>query len=255
MMYTKTYAKSVMAFNTKCVLAFVLFMLLVSVSWAQKNKFSPEIKLTTASNTTNYKIPGKQFYPIYIPRGSQFYDDNWETGSVVLINGDVYTNLHLKYNTVDDELIYLNTNNRRAITIDKDAVSEFVFDKRVKASQRFKKMEFDRIPKGDHYFEMLYEGRLQLVIFNRTMEEKTSPYKDRNGLLQVSDFVLRRNYYICFPDMHFEKVKLKRGSLLALFPDKKKELRKLLRKDKNSFRTNEEAIRATQLIETNFFLE
>lgn len=255
MEHSNKYRNSTRQSIEKVVMTIGVLLVLSLVANAQKKEFVPEIELTTASNTTNYKLPGKQFYPTYVPRGSEFYDDEWTTGSVVLENGDVYKNLYLKYNTLHDEVIYLNQNTNRLISIDKDAVSEFVFDKTIKTSPRFKKMFFDKLPKGDRYFEMLYEGRLQLVIHNRTLEEKTSAYKDRNGYLQVSDFVLRRHHYVCFPDGDFEKVKLRRRSLLTLFPEKKKEIRKLLRQNKNSFRTNKDAVQAIRLIEENYYSE
>jgi hypothetical protein len=253
MRYSEKYNKLPHQDRMKMVLTFGFVFISLISGWAQKNYFVPGIELTTASNTTHYKLPGKQFYPIYVPRGSEFYHDKWEKGTVVLVNGDTYEQLYLKYNTLNDELLYMNQNTGSIIVIDKDVVSEFIFDKTIKSSPRFKKMTFDKIPRGDHYFEMLYEGKLQFVIYNRTIEEKTSVYKDRYGKLQVSDYELRPQYYVRLPAGNFEKVKLKRRSLLLIFRDNKKAIRKLLRTNKNNFRTHEQAIQAIKLIENSYY--
>ena len=246
--------KSVIRLLNKPVLAIGLFVLICSFARAQK-PYNVEVELTTESNTVNYKLPGKQFYPIYVPSGSEFYDDQWMRGYLILENGDRYDSLLFKYNTFRDELITLNNRTRIFIMLDKDAISEFGLYERPSFTKRFVKMDLDKIPKGEHYFYVPYSGKLKFAIWYRTLEETTSPYKDKNGFLQISNYKLGPNYYLRFPDGHFEKFKLKRRSLILLFPDQKREIRRMLRKERNWVKTEYDAARAVQQIEEKYYTD
>lgn len=238
--------------TTKTGVLLCLFLLIGIFVQAQR-PFNVDVELTTASNTINYKLPGKQFYPIYVPSGSEFYDDQWMRGYVILENEDRYDSLFLKYNTFKDELISLNGRTRTMIMLDKDAITEFGLYETPGHTKRFKKMELDKVPKGEHFFNVPYDGRLKFTVWYRTLEEQTAPFKDKNGFLQVSNFILRQQYFVRFPDGHFEKFKLSRGSLMALFPEYKREIRRMLRKDRNWVKSEANAARAIQMIDQQFF--
>ncbi len=253
-MFEHQYIKSAYGEMAKSGLLLSLLLLIGIVAQAQR-PFNVDVELTTNSNTINYKLPGKQFYPIYVPSGSEFYDDQWMRGYVILENEDKYDSLFLKYNTFKDELVSLNGRTGTMIMLDKDAIMEFGLYETPGFTKRFKKMELDKVPKGEHYFNVPYNGNLKLTVWYRTLEEQSAPFKDKNGFLQVSTYVLRLQYFVRFPDGHFEKFKLNRGSLLALFPDSKREIRRILRKDRNWVKTEASAARAIELIDKQFYSE
>lgn len=232
----------------------VILLLVGFLSNGQKSTIT-NIELDTASNTINYKIPGKRFFAIYVPSGSEFFDNEWKPGYLILENGDKYDNLHLKYNTLKDELITLNNRTSTLIMIDKDAVSEFGLYYDNHQTLRFKKYSFNKGAKESLYFNVLYEGQIKLLVWQRTIEEKTSPYKDRNGYLQVSQYNLRPQNYTLFPDGSFERFRFKRRSFLSLFDDTKKEIRRLLRKNKIHLRDQSDYIQAIQLIESEYYIK
>lgn len=233
------------------VITCALFIFLSALATAQ-NPYNVEIELTTASNSVNYKLPGKQFFPVYVPLGSEFFDEAWREGYVVLENGDRYENLNLKYNTFKDELITINDRTRVMVLLDKDAISEFGFYSATK-NQRFVKMYFNKVPSGDHYFMTQHDGSLKYAIWYRTQDVATTPYRDKNGYLQMSEFEMSLNHYVCFPDNDFKKFKLNRRSLVLLFPDQKKEIRRMLRKERNRVKTISEATRAIEIIDREYF--
>jgi len=232
---------------------FLGLLVLIMLSVQAQRPYNVNVELTTESNTINYKLPGQQFYPIYVPSGSEFYDDQWMIGYVILENEDRYDSLMLKYNTYRDEIITVNDRARTMIMLDKDAITEFGLYEMPGVTKRFKKMDLDKIPKAEHYFNLPYDGNLKFAVWYRTLEETTAPFKDKNGYLQISDFVLRHNYYILFPDGQFEKFKLNRQSLIQLFPDHKREIRRMLRRDRNWVKTEDDAARAIEMIEKQFF--
>ncbi len=252
MLVERNYIKSVYSAKAKTALLISLLLLIVSFVHAQQKPFNVDVKLTTESNTVNYKLPGQQFYPVYVPSGSEFYDDQWMNGYVILENDDKYDSLMLKYNTFRDEIITVNDRTRTMIMLDKDAITEFGLYKTPGLTIRFKKMDLDIVPKGEHYFNLPYDGTLKLAVWYRTLEETTAPFKDKNGYLQISNYALRHNYYVVFPDGRFERFKLNKRSLIQLFPEQKREIRRILRRDRNWIKTESDAVRAIKLIDEQF---
>ena len=216
---------------------------------------APTVSLTTKSNTLNYKLSGSQYYFYSFLEGTVYLNDDWVRGSVVLENGDRFDNILLKLNTFTEDLITFNERIGAVEIIDKFIVDEFTMDTDKSSENLFRKLYFDKYPKGDHYFNVLYEGKLKLFCWYYTYEEKTSIYRDVHGLMRASRYKLNPIYFILFPDNNLIKVKSTRKSLVNLFPEQKKRIRKLFRKNKIRFtsKSTSELGRAVNLIETEFF--
>ncbi|MCK3682859.1 hypothetical protein [Maribellus sp. YY47] len=209
--------------------------------------------LSTEANTTQYKLSGNQFYPLYVPMGSEFMNDDWQKGYVILENQDRYDSLHLKLNTYKDELIWLHSRSSSLVELDKSTIREFGFYSETGLPMMFRKLEMNIVPKGDHYFRMLYNGKLKLVIWFKTTEEEVPAYTDKYGYMRNTNFKMRSNYFLIFPDNDFERFRLKRMPFLYLFGEKQKEVRKLLRKNKNRLMKESDFINAVQLIDREFY--
>lgn len=233
------------------ILASVFLLMVVEVT-AQK-KYIPIKELTTESNSLNYKLPGKQYYNMIVPSGTVFLYNDWKDGYVKLINGDRYDSLSLKYNIYYDELIHINNRSLIMIMLDKDVISEFGFYNQNNEPSIFKKMYYPGTPKGEYYFQELYNNRLKLLIWSRSIEEQTSPYKDSYGILRSSQYNVHSRYYLVFPDGRFEKFNLKRRSFLSMFPDDKKTVRHLLRKNHIFFNNDKQTIQAVKLVEETLY--
>jgi hypothetical protein len=231
---------------------FVILMLAFASAGAQRITNFGAV-LSTESNTAEYKLQGEQFYQIYVPLGSEFFNQDWWRGYVVLENGDRYDNLLFKLNSYRNELIHLNERNSAMITLDKETISEIGLQIPGKEIHVFKKMTFDKSPRGIYYFEMLHDGKLKLVIWHRTTEDQTAPYMDKNGILRNSNFVLRSHYYLVFDNGDFEQFKLKRNAFLNLFGNKKPEIRKFLRTKHARYITEQDYTEAVKWIESEFY--
>lgn len=233
-----------------------LLLLLCSGVFAQKD-FVPEKTLTTESNTLNYKLAGKQYYNMVVPSGSVFLFDEWKEGYVKLINGDRYDNLSLRYNIFYDELIQVNNRSVSMIMLDKNTISEFGFyNMQNGETMTFTKMYFPKNPDGDYYFNALYTGNLKLVVRHRSLEEETNMYKDAYGMMRNTKFNTYQNYYVILPGDQFERLRLKRRSFVELFsPDReqRKEIKRILRRNRLNFRNDEETIQAVKLVDEAFF--
>jgi len=233
-----------------------IFLLMVSEVYAQKD-FVPEKKLTTESNTLNYKLAGKQYYNMVVPSGTVFLFNEWKDGYVKLINGDRYDDLSLKYNIFYDELIQVNNRNMSMIMLDKNTISEFgLYNEQNGKTMVFVKMYFPKNPDGDYFFNPLYDGNLKLVVRHRSIEEETSMYKDAYGMMRNSKYNTYEYYYVIFPGNRFERFRLKRRSFLDLFSgdrDTKKEVRRILRRNHIYFQSDEETIQAVKLVDEAFY--
>lgn len=57
--------------------------------------------------------------------GSQFLADNWQSGDVFLLTGDVIKNQLIRYNIYSDDLIWFETSSNAFVKLDKGLISGF----------------------------------------------------------------------------------------------------------------------------------
>ncbi|MCE4562865.1 hypothetical protein INQ51_00960 [Maribellus sp. CM-23] len=209
--------------------------------------------LTTEANSTKYKLPGKQFYPLYVPSGSEFMDNKWQFGYVILENKDRYDSLRLKFNTYKNEIIWLHNRSMSMIELDKNVIKEFGFYSETGNLLSFQKLHPGDDPEDTHYFKMLYDGKLKIAILHYTIEKKVSAYRDKLGFMRNTSFEMRTDNYLIFPGNDFERFKFKRTSFLNLFGVKKKEVRRVLRQNQVRLSQEKDFIRAISVIEKELY--
>jgi hypothetical protein len=230
-----------------------LFILLIVGATAQEI-YNPWELFTTESNTLNHKLTGKKYHFHSVLQGTVYLDDEWRKGALTLENGDRYDSIYMKYNTYLEELIVYNERTGAIFMPDKSIISEFTLDTGNQGPGLFRKIYFGKYPKGEHYFNVLYEGEeLKLFVWHKTDEVKISLYKDEYGLMRDSEFRMSTTYFLVFPDNDIRKITPTRGSFVQLFPEQKKSVRRLLRKNHVSFESNSKIIQAVRLIENEFF--
>ncbi len=137
------------------------------------------------------------------------------------------------------------------ITIDKDAIKEFTLINEFEENENYKKIYSDEIPAGYRYLNVLYEGKIKLYLWNKTNEVAESPYYDSFGTLRNTKYVSNKIYYIDLPDRGMIKFNPQRRAVAELFPEHKKEIKRLQRKEHLKYKGNAEIVRAIKLLETN----
>ncbi len=239
-----------MSIKTKIVLSVVAVLIILNISSPAQEFYNSVKPLTTASNTLNYKLTGDQYHFLPTIMGSVYLNNDWSDCKIKLENGDVYEHIYVRLNTLLDELIAYNDRIGSVFVLDKSIVDEFELEKGYLSYNIFRKVNFERIPKGEHYMNVLYDGDVKLYIFHQTGVVKTSVYKDViHGGLRDSEYKQALSYYIVFSDNSMQKVLRKRRSFLQLFPEQKKVLKRLFRKNKVRFLSDEDMIKAAQIIE------
>lgn len=231
----------------------LLFMLLTTAASAQEIQ-KPWDSFTPDSNTLNHKLTGTQYYFFSTLNGTAYFNDNWLKGSILLVNGDRYNDIYLKYNTFKEELVVFNERNGAIFVPDKYIISEFMLNLSSGRSEVFRKIYFDKFPKGERYFNILYDGdKLKLLIWHKTIEANVSMYRDKYGIRRATEFRQDITYFILFPDDNLVKISPNRRSFINLLPEQKKEVRKVLRKNRISYSSRESLVKAVELIESTFF--
>lgn len=231
-------------------LILLLFIFLIQGTSAQKF-YKPWINLTTESNSLQYKLPGTKYTITTSPLGTKFLNETWTSVTLYLENGDRYADLPARLNTFDDDLIVFNYRLGIPVKVDKDVVSSFdlLFDDG--DTVHFKKIYFNGNPKADRYFRVLHEGKLKILLWYNTSEKETDVYTDENGTMHTSKYIPTQNYFLVFPTGEMKEFLLNKRSFLSLFPEKKRQIRQLIRHQYLMIRTEDGIIRAVGLIEQN----
>lgn len=191
--------------------------------------------LNQTSNRLQGKLTGEIYYLNAAEGKYHFYHDRWYEGTIVLTDGDVYKNMRLRYMSFRDKLVAYNDANRALFIVDKDIVDTFYIDSE-NVKQTFVRLKSDISPKGNHYYEVLYSGTRSLLVYHIIKEKKTRPYKNELGILSDIEYEQDREYYLYSEATGFERVRMGRQSFYSIFPEHKKEIKRILRKNKVIFK-------------------
>ena len=225
---------------------FVLAFMFTVCSVSAQNEGIDFGKLNSNSNRLEGKLMGDSYYTSALANRYFFLTD-WLPGDIYLEDDDVVENVEIRFLISENELIFYNARLRNLFKIDKDIVTKFVVydngNKRV-----FTKIYFDGVVEGFRYFEMLFEGEKSLLENHSISEIKVSPYKDKNGVLRDTQYQQRTSYYLYSADSDFQKVNIKRRAFIKLYPQDKKQIRKIYRQNRLGFNTQNDLVQAVSLL-------
>ncbi len=197
---------------------------------------------TTCKNLPEETLIDSIFQPaltgkVYIePRnldGDQYNGKTWEFCKILLADGRIKQGEKLKYNGYIDEFIWLNKSNYALIQIDKSTISEVLFTNQDGTKNHFRLINLrDEIEdkKDLKFVEVLLEDTFCAYVLRRVPVIGTKVvYKDEK---MYEDILIKPMpvYLIKTDKGEFLRLKkLRKKLFIALFPQKKKELSKLLR--------------------------
>ena len=235
--------------NIKTYVLILLTLLLWGTSPAQKTGFD-WYDLNENSNRLEGKLKGEVYYTSYKANEHYFYHDNWMDATLTLIDGDVFENVKLRYLAYGDEIIGFNQNVGTLFKIEKETVKQFVYQDPINAVQvKFITLCSDTLFNGCRFFEELYSGSSKLLAYRYVEEVKVHPYKDKLGVLRDTEFRLYLSYFMLDESRGLVRLHRNKRSLTRNFPLHKKEIRKLLRKNKLPILDQNSFVRAFGLID------
>ena len=198
----------------------------------------PETQYKQATALSQNLYNGRVYY-LYDPRSEehQFYvDRKWEKGSVYY-DGQRFDSIPMMYDIVRDELV----------------IRSLVGDYMLLQSDRVKYFDlmdhhFDRMITGKDissgmrtgFYDLIYEGKTRTIVRRKKERQEKILEKKIIALFPQKDL-----YYI-FQGGMYHQVRSKK-SVLALFPEKSRELKKALRDQHIKYRKNREAAIATMV--------
>lgn len=230
------------------IMTAIFTILLVALQLSAQNFEFYWEQLNDSSNRLEGKLTGTVYVLTSKSNSNYFFHNDWLDGTITLEDGDVYEGLSLRLQAFDNELVVYNNNLRNLFVIDKEKVKSFTVQT-PSGSQRFVKIYFDGYPRGNRYYEVLYDGRRKMLAYHEVLEEKTRPYIDQFGIMKDTNFRLNTIYFMHSPESGFERIRLRRRSLLANFSDDKREIRRLLRRNNVDVFEEKGMIRAFKLLD------
>jgi hypothetical protein len=236
------------------ILWVVLSCLLTSAGMAQNSTIDWKV-LNENSNRLEGKLTGLSYRIPPLANSTHFLQDKWVDGSILLEDGDSFENVRIRYLSFRDELVAYNPNLKLLFIVDKEKVNSFTFIY-PQGQQKFVKLYFDAFVDGGYrYFDVKYQGTRWLVAFHYIYEEKTSVYRDAYGKLRDSRLKPKKTYFMYFPhDEQFRRVQEKRRWFVKLFPENKREVRRLFRRNNLRRFDEKQMVQAFQLLdEAGFF--
>jgi hypothetical protein len=237
----------------------ILFILLLQwVASAQYSGLNNE-NLNHNSNRLQGKLTGQVYYLSLTSNANYFLQQDWVEGTITLKDGDVFEGLRMRYMAYGDELIAYNSNISALFIVDKNTVKQFTF-KTLLSSGNFAERKFINLDSLDvfldrTYFEELYSGTVKLLVFYQIEETKISPYVDRSGKMSDTEFKLKTIYYLLTDSIGLTRIQLKNRSLFTLYPENKKEIRRLLRQNRIAIVDEHSAIQVFKLLDENGYLK
>ncbi len=189
------------------------------------------------------------------PIGDQHYpDEEWHRGSVVLNNGTEVKNKLLRYNGYLDELFWLHEGDYQQVQVDKDMIKEF----RIPGPEAGKLSVYRRINinapvlagNADIFGELLHEGDISVYAWRRIIE--TTRDDQRIGEIIYGGMRIKpaHIYIIRLPDdtVHTTR-RISRRRILDMFPENRREIRRLLREHRMRPATGQDLVETALILE------
>lgn len=172
-------------------------------------------------------------------KGSQYLNENWSVGKVQLTDGTMYEGLMLKYDQLNDVVIFKNENNTPQTFT--QPVREFtlhqVIDGNLTLEKKFRNgyLDIDEAT-GNSYYEVLSDGKTQLLKrTSKAIVEERGP----NERVPSRWFKAQERYYL-LTDGKLQKVKKDKKSFLTALNANSSKLDQYLKSKKVNFKSEED---------------
>ncbi len=189
-------------------------------------------------NTIDHRYEGLRGTPYFLPE--------WTKGQIEMTAGQNYTNVPLKFNAYQQQLILLRTaSNNDSIIVDAGQVKRFILkndDGQTYLFQRLPMVKTNDQALKDGYFLVLYEGKnvlLKRIAKTYKQADYKNPYSND---VRYDSFRDAFSYYLLKPDQTLTKVKLSDKSLIDALGDRKDELKAFVKQENLYFKTENDAV-------------
>ncbi|GEM_PF-2809881 len=165
-------------------------------------------------NFPTLKYEDKTYEGVY---GSPFFNEEWVEGEVITIDGKIYKNVLLKYDSYQDELVY-NDGIGSPVYVFKEKIREFTLKFPDSADVRFVKHRFNQ---DFRYYHVIYDGSYLVLEEMKTSFIKVNQEGGYMETKKYDEFRTYSNFYYMEKDSNaFFKLKPKPNQVSKIFSDK-----------------------------------
>jgi hypothetical protein len=176
---------------------------------------------------------------------SPFFNDNWQSGEILLSNNVIVQKQRLKYNGFIDRLIWMNEN-FQMVKLDKASVDGFCLKDNVlpRLKDCFGKIKIKEEYVSDSVFvyaQILFRGDLSLYAYRKVVHFGTEEIKAYKIIVDAYE---KRTFYYFKTGNHLTKgfLKINRRNLLDIFPGKREEIISYIHTGNHKIKTEEDLI-------------
>lgn len=143
-------------------------------------------------------------------KGSPFYMDEWSAGAIDLVDGTTTSNVRLKYNQYEDELI-IQQSAGLAYYLPKEKIGSFTVEDERKQSKLFIKKNHHKKKDETQFYRVLSAGEVYLLEYTKVVFEKANFEGGYSNDKKFDDFKKYPSYYYLTKDAD-TPIKLKQST-------------------------------------------
>jgi hypothetical protein len=196
----------------------LMIMLSFSVFGSDRNGYPQE----------NVKLYGRNYiYPTGL-EGSPYLQNEWQTGNIKLENGKTAFDVKIRFNLINNDLIFYNEALKKVFITDKETVNSFTINPGRNDSIFFIKYSGPDVEfklKDKDFVHILCQGKINFFV------KHMADVIDANDV-GSKDKVYPKNIYFLNFDNKTVDIKLRYQSVYKLFPSKKREIKRVIIENK-----------------------
>jgi hypothetical protein len=218
----------------------IIFFFLPSAVLAQPGSYNDS---TEFEKINAQQLTGEKYLDLAYRNINIFFKNHWNKGSIVLPSGETVNNLLLRYDGLQDRVIWLN-NRIGEIKLDKQNISEFYFYDTLQ--YHFRKLNLSGARDSSETFcQVLYEGNLKLYASRKVRALTDYFVKDTKYFI----YVPKPAYYILINSRLYILSRARIKSIYNAFPDKKESLRQRIKQERLRVRNEQDFIKTIRALE------
>lgn len=193
-------------------------------------------------------LSGELFDPASTPDISTYFNKEWLSGNIRLIDGRIILNKKIKYNGLLDELFWLEPVSNLTIKLDKESILQFHFlNFQGDTTICFLKIKVKQdifTDSAEIFSQVIKKGNLSLLISHSFYFAGKEAVRMNKNLYLKEIYKEKPVYYLSFPDNRIIEFKrFSRNNLFASIPDKKDLIRQYFRESiSGKIRTDQEIL-------------
>jgi hypothetical protein len=177
-----------------------------------------------AQTTSEARLMGELYIPPITFHGNNFYGNYWTKGSILLTDGKKASDIDIKIDIYLDQIVFYNDPIKRTFTIQKETIDTVYYTDIMGHNMKFARYSGDELLhlKQGQLVHWAYNGSINIYARYTALVDEADEVGEKDKLYRKDYFFIQK------PGEKIMEMKINRKQILALYPEQKKEIRKLL---------------------------